>query len=185
MQLELQTMPIQARQLTKTSLKGDNSVSVLLAGLDLYTEMFDGVNLSGPVPNIFASDRQAALEGLLENPELALTDIAQLNGRFLQMEHLTLQEAVAYLAKGRLRAARGTAFFAPAILGGPAAKRAKTAPAASSESGGNIFQFHSAVRVNNDFPVRCLYPHHCSWGFLYVYTYTCVVCTHIHTRIIF
>ncbi len=68
--------------------------------MDLRAEMFDGETLAGPVPNIFAHDRQEALDGLLANPELALADIVQLNERFLQMEHITLAEAVTFHGKG-------------------------------------------------------------------------------------
>ncbi len=128
-------MPTQAKNLSKNNLKADNLVYVLLAKMDLRAEMFDGKTLAGPVPNIFAHDRQEALDGLLANPELALADIVQLNERFLQMEHITLAEAVTFLGKGRIRAARGTAAFSQGSTSDQAAKRPRGAAGPGSETG--------------------------------------------------
>jgi hypothetical protein len=110
-------------------------MSVLMAMLPLSAEMFDGETLSGPVPILFACNRQTALDGVLASPELALEDVLLLNNRFLLMEHITHAEAVSLLKKARTRAAKGTAAFTQTT---PAAKKARRTAPPVSESGGFV-----------------------------------------------
>jgi hypothetical protein len=53
LQLELPSLPTQAKNLTRGCLKGDNSVATLLAAIKLKADMFDGENIGRPVPLIY------------------------------------------------------------------------------------------------------------------------------------
>jgi hypothetical protein len=133
--LELQTMPTQAGNLTKPSFKADNSISVLLAMIVIRAEMFDGRNISGPVPVFFANDRESALDGLITNPEQTLADISLLNSRFLRMEHINQEEVIAYLKKGKHRPAKGKVVFSSPNTAPLPAKRARRSEIPISETG--------------------------------------------------
>jgi hypothetical protein len=135
LQLELQYLPAQAKYLQKAYLKGENSVSVLLGRYPLNTNYFDGTVISGPVPYFFAADPETAAAHLLENPNILHQGIAEVNSRFLLMEHVSLEDAQSYLKK-KLRAAKGTPAF-PAVVQ-PAAKKRRTTVAPPSESGTDL-----------------------------------------------
>jgi hypothetical protein len=130
--LEIQSLPTQARYLTKANLKQDNSVSVLLGSFPLCIDLFQGQNPGGPVPLLFAADRDKAADQISKNPESLRADIAAVNSTLLHMEHLSLAEAHAYL-QGRARAAKGVS--AHPNLSGPPTKRPRTAASTARETG--------------------------------------------------
>jgi hypothetical protein len=111
MQIELQSLPTQARFLTKPNLKADNSVSVLVQTFDLNADLFDGPSHAGPVPLLFSPDTTATAAALSANPYIIHGDLVVINDHFLQMEHLSLQESISYLMKGKARKATGSAAF--------------------------------------------------------------------------
>ena len=130
--LELQSLPTQARYLSKANLKQDNSVSVLLGSFPLEVELFAGPHPAGPVPLIFTANRDKAVEQLRQNPDPLRADIAAVNATLLQMEHLTLEEANSYL-QGRARAAKGTQAYPPRAV--PPAKKQRTTQATARDTG--------------------------------------------------
>jgi len=132
LQLEIQSLPMQARYLTKAALKRDNSVSVLQGFFPLKADMFAGQNPGGPVPSFFAVERDAVYAQLLNNPDPIRDDIATLNACFIRMEHLTVDEAHRYL-QGKARAAKGFQIFPP--FTGPPLKRARLMPDSYNETG--------------------------------------------------
>jgi hypothetical protein len=130
--LEIQSLPTQARYLTKANLKQDNSVSVLLGSFPLCVDLFQGQNPGGPVPLFFAADRDKASDQISKNPDAVRADIAAVNATLLHMEHLSLAEAHAYL-QGRARAAKGVSAYPN--LSGPPTKRPRTAATMARETG--------------------------------------------------
>jgi hypothetical protein len=132
LQLEVQSLPMQARYLTKAALKRDNCVSVLQGFFPLKADMFEGSNPGGPIPVFFAPDRDATLAKIMSNPEQLHEDISALNASFFRMEHLTVEEAHKYL-QGKARAAKGVQSFPP--FTGPPAKRSRLAQASYAETG--------------------------------------------------
>ena len=132
LQLEVQSLPMQARYLTKAALRRDNCVCVLQGFFPLKADMVADSNPGGPVPSFFAADRDAAYARILSNPDRIRDDIATLNASFYRMEHMTVEEAHRYL-QGRARAAKGFQIFPPST--GPPSKRARTAPANYDETG--------------------------------------------------
>jgi hypothetical protein len=74
--LELQSLPTNARYLTKPNLKADNTDSVLVSTFKLNADLFDGESISGPVPLIFAPDREATLAAFAANPDTLHGDIS-------------------------------------------------------------------------------------------------------------
>jgi hypothetical protein len=110
-QMELQSLPTQARYLTKPNLKSDNSVSVLVMAFGLNADLFDGNSHAGPVPLLFSTDVTATAAALSAGPYIIHEDLADINNRILMMEHLSMGEAVAYLQKGKARKATGTGAF--------------------------------------------------------------------------
>jgi hypothetical protein len=120
LQLELQALPSAAKLLTKNNLKGDNAVSVVISTTQLHAELFDGVSHAGPVPMFFANDRRAARAALNDDPDEVYDAIKAVNSKFLYPEHLTLQEAVAYLQAPKARAAKGTRDFTTMATGSQA-----------------------------------------------------------------
>jgi hypothetical protein len=110
LQAELQALPTAARALSKSNLKCDNCVSVQIARIPLRVEMFDGAEVAGPIPTLFAPHRASAFTGLMENLSDALQDVLHLNQAFLYMEHLSLEDAVAYL-QGPAKKAKGYPAF--------------------------------------------------------------------------
>jgi hypothetical protein len=134
MQFELQHLPVPPKLLNKQNLKQDNAVSVLLLDILAKMYMFQDPLVAGPVPHLFAEDTNECYNELQGDVSGLLDDIRTINKKFLVMEHMTLQEAVQYMA-GRHRAARGTAAFTVSAPVGPAAKRQRHMSAASSDSG--------------------------------------------------
>jgi len=108
--LELQLLPVPARMLNKQNLRQDNAVSVLLKSFRIRSTMFSSDDVRGPVPLLFAPDREAAAAALQTDARGVLADIRLLNERILCTEHLSLQEAVAYM-QGRHRVAKGYPVF--------------------------------------------------------------------------
>ena len=133
--LELQSLPTNARYLTKPNLKADNTVSVLVSTFKLNADLFDGESISGPVPLIFTPDREATLAAFAANPDTLHADMSAVNERFLQMEHLTLDEAVAYLQKGKARRGGGIPAFATSGGYAPPSKRARPQSAIALDTG--------------------------------------------------
>ena len=124
LQLEVQSLPTQARYLTKAALRKDNCVSVLQGFFPLKMDRFAGQDPGGPVPVFFAEDRDAALAWILQNPDQLRTDIATLNASFFRMEHLSVEDAHKYLL-GKARPAKGVPIF-PSFMGPPAKKPRQT-----------------------------------------------------------
>ena len=100
---------------------------VLIGQYPLNADMFDGTSHIGPVPTYFAPDPRAARQNLQTNPAGAHADIRKLNSFFLQMEHMTVSDASAFLAKKYKPAAKGRPIYAdgPAYTGMPDPKRAR------------------------------------------------------------
>lgn len=136
--LGLQSLPTQARYLTKANLKQDNAVSVLLKSFPLAVDLFTGKNLGGPVPLLFADDRDRVNQIIHRHQIPLRDDIAAVNAALLHMEHLSLDEAHAYL-QGRARAAKGIPAY-PA-QSEPPAKRPRTNQDRDRETG-KIFPFN-------------------------------------------
>ncbi len=120
--LELQMLPVPARMLNKQNLRQDNAVSVLLKNFRIRTNMFEGDDISGPVPLLFVPDRQAAATALHDNNAGILQDIKLLNEKILVAEHLTLREAISYM-QSRHRGAKGFPVFPAAAQAAGAPKR--------------------------------------------------------------
>jgi hypothetical protein len=148
LQAELQMLPVAAKYLTKANLKADNAVSVQLARIPLRVEMFDGVDAAGPIPTLFAADRDSAFQNLMNNLQEVLEGVNNLNQRFLYMEHLSLDEATKYL-QGQAKKAKGIPAFKPHGDCLPPAKKTKSAGApaappantAASSTGTNLMFF--------------------------------------------
>jgi hypothetical protein len=138
LQAELQVLPAPAKSLTKSNLKADNCVNVQVARIPLKVEMFDGMIVAGPVPTLFASDQQAASKGLMDNADTTLEDLFKLNGKFVFMEHLTMEGAITYLG-GQARKAKGNMAYPKPTIDQPAAKKQKTAAEPPPSSTGNSF----------------------------------------------
>jgi hypothetical protein len=133
LQLEVQSLPTQARYLTKAALKRDNCVSVLQGFFPLKADMFEGNNPGGPIPIFFAKDaRDATLAKILTNTDQLKDDISTLNAAFFRMEHLSVEEAQKYL-QGKARAAKGVQMFPP--FSGPPPKRSRLSHASYAETG--------------------------------------------------
>ncbi len=126
LQAELQMLPVASKHLTKANLKADNAVSVQLARIPLRVEMFDGTDAAGPIPTLFAADRDSAFHNLMNNLQEVLDGVNNLNQRFLYMENLSLDDAVKYL-QGQAKKAKGTPAFKPNSGCPPPAKKNKTA----------------------------------------------------------
>jgi len=154
--LEYQSLPTNARYLTKPNLKAENTVSVLVSTFKLNADMFDGDSIAGPVPLIFTPDRDATVAAFAANPDNLHADISAINERFLQMEHLTLDEAVAYLQKGKARKGGGVpAFAAGGGYTAPPSKRARSQPLIVSDTGKNFML--QKVRGNIEVKVHILH----------------------------
>jgi len=134
--LELQGMPSQAKYLNKAQLKGENSVSVLLGAIPFFADTFDSPVISGPVPKFFANQPEQALRYITDHPDNVLADVADVNSRLLLMEHITLQEAYAYMQRKHRMAKGLPAFPTPRQ---PKPKRAKTTPAPGTETGRYLY----------------------------------------------
>ncbi len=102
---ELQLLPVRARLLNKQNLRQDNVLSVLLLDIPVKMDLFDDPLVAGPVPHLFAPNKETC-EKLLDCRDLSglLDDIRAINRRILAMEHVSLLEAVAYM-QGRERSA--------------------------------------------------------------------------------
>ena len=100
--LELQGLPAKESFLQRDCFRRDNVISVLLAAVKLQTILFDGAELAGPVPIIFAADRARTLKLLDENQEYFKKELVRVITTLLRMEHQSAEDAAAYL-KGEAR----------------------------------------------------------------------------------
>ena len=73
-------------------------VNIQVARIPLKVELFNGDLAASPVPILFFSDRAVAFNGLMEHADTVLEDLGKLNSRFYFMEHLSMEEALTYLA---------------------------------------------------------------------------------------
>jgi hypothetical protein len=127
---EMQGLPTGACNVQKKFFSSDNSVSVLLGCFNLNADMFDGSFAHGLVPIFFSANPVQAKVFLDKNPSAAKEAILSINSRFLHMEHLSLEEAAAYLQAKKGRIAKGTAAFPL-----PATSRKRGRPTNTSISG--------------------------------------------------
>jgi hypothetical protein len=136
-QLELQSLPSQARFLSKPNLRGDNAVSVLLRAFVLNSDLFDGSTHAGPVPLLFSPDLTATSAALTADPYTIHADLGLVFNHFIHMEHLTLADAVAYLQRGKARKATGSAAFSTASGSGsaPPSKRGRFSQLPARDAG--------------------------------------------------
>jgi hypothetical protein len=138
-QLEFQTLPAHSKSLTKANLRGDNTISVLLGSYPVNADLFAGPDPTGPVPLFFAPDREKTTQLIYNNPDQLRHDISAVNSQILVMEHLSLDDAYAYL-QGKARAAKGFPAF-PVTSGppaGPPAKRPRLQTTPSTSTGKNL-----------------------------------------------
>jgi hypothetical protein len=84
------------------------------------------------IPHFFSQNPHLALQHLQQDTEGTCQMIANVNSRFLHMEHLSPEEAANYLKAKRGRTAKGVPVFPP-----PTASRKRPRPQAAelSESG--------------------------------------------------
>ena len=127
---EIQGLPTASSNINKKYFSGDNAVSVLLGSFPLNADFFDGSFASGFVPIFFSENPTAAQNFLNKNPDVAKEAIQAINSRMLHMEHLTMDEAVAYIQARRGRMAKGSAAFPL-----PAASRKRGRPTNQGISG--------------------------------------------------
>jgi hypothetical protein len=73
-------------------------VNIQVARIPLKVELFNGDLAAGPFPVLFFSDMAAAFNGIVEHADTALEDLGKLNSCFYFMEHLSMEEALTYLA---------------------------------------------------------------------------------------
>jgi hypothetical protein len=130
LQDEVQSLPTAASNLQKKYFSSDNSVSVLLGSYPLAADTFP--DQSGLIPHFFSHNPHLALRHLQQDTEGTCQMIANVNSRFLHMEHLSPEEAANYLKAKRGRTAKGVSAFPP-----PTASRKRPRPQAAdlSESG--------------------------------------------------
>jgi hypothetical protein len=131
-------LPTPAKSLNKSNLKADNGVNIQIARIPLKVELFNGDVAGGPVPILFSSDRSAAFTRLMEHADNTLEDLGKLNSRFYFMEHLSMEEALSYLA-GPARRANGEIAFPPPTADQPPAKRPKVSAQPPASSTGEEF----------------------------------------------
>jgi hypothetical protein len=131
-------LPTPAKSLNKSNLKADNGVNIQIARIPLKVELFNGDMAGGPVPILFSSDRSAAFTRLMEHADNTLEDLGKLNSRFYFMEHLSMEEALSYLA-GPARRAKGEIAFPPPTADQPPAKRPKVSAQPPASSTGEEF----------------------------------------------
>jgi hypothetical protein len=79
----------------------DNVPAICLGQWALNTELFDGDEQAGPVPTLFAEDKEGALEGLTRNVTRAHADIQKLARVFFMPEVVDLDEALSIIKKPR------------------------------------------------------------------------------------
>jgi|688.fasta_scaffold336490_1 hypothetical protein len=140
-QLEFQGLPAAAANLQKKFFSSDNSVSVLHGVFQLSADMFDGVFASGIVPIFFSSTPTHTRNYLQQNPDVVKEAVQTTNSRFLHMEHLSVQEAVAHLSAKKGRMAKGTPAFPM-----PTASRKRGRPQNQSISGSGIDPYTRLLR---------------------------------------
>jgi hypothetical protein len=72
LELQLQGLPLPAGMLASEPLmRADNVATIVLASHPLNADLFDGGSHAGPVPVLFAADKDMALVSLLANPDVA------------------------------------------------------------------------------------------------------------------
>ncbi len=113
LQVEVQSLPTAAANLQKKYFSSDNSVSVLLGSYPLAADTFSDPPPAGLVPQFFSPFPNLALRHLQRNPNQTNDMIADVNSRFLHMEHMSPEEAANYLKAKRGRTAKGVPAFPP------------------------------------------------------------------------
>jgi hypothetical protein len=79
----------------------DNIPAICLGQWALNTELFDGDEQAGPVPTLFAEDKEGAMEGLIRSSNRAHADIQKLARVFFMPEVVNLDEALSIVKKPR------------------------------------------------------------------------------------
>jgi hypothetical protein len=79
----------------------DNVPAICLGQWALKADLFDGDEQAGPVPTLFAEDKEGAMEGLIRNVARAHADIQKLARVFFMPEVVDLDEALAIIKKPR------------------------------------------------------------------------------------
>ena len=97
LRLELQGLPAKGTFLQKESFKRDNVISIYLAGVVLQADLFDGNPFSGPVPLLFAENRDETRKQVDENQKYFLDELAKWSATLLHMEHQEPEDAAKYL----------------------------------------------------------------------------------------
>ncbi len=67
----------------------------------LTTDMWDGEELAGPVPTLFASDPETACQAIVKDPVKAHADISKLLRVFFTPEHVNLEGALELVKTAR------------------------------------------------------------------------------------
>jgi hypothetical protein len=75
--------------------------SVLLAEWPVTTEYFDGATVSGPVPRLFATNPDEALEALNGDPVKAFKDLQRIFSRLFMTENIPPAEAWDFVGNPR------------------------------------------------------------------------------------
>jgi hypothetical protein len=139
-QLELQTMPAPAKELNHNALMGDTSVSVMVGTYPLLVDMFANNVIDGPVPLIFAVNKEVALAKILQDQDALFCAISKINNQLLRMEHLNLSIARTFaLSEACQRRGMGQpAYPLFAEQGGSNAKKARTSASSQPASGTHL-----------------------------------------------
>jgi hypothetical protein len=133
LQMEFQVLPAPEIDLNKKKKKFSkySCASILVACFPLQVKFFDGNKAAGPVPILFAANKEAARCGLKDNVEANLELINKLNSQFLFLEHITMGEAMVFV-QGKVTSGQGkVAYPLPKIMVQSADKK-KSKQAASS-----------------------------------------------------
>jgi hypothetical protein len=77
--------------------------SVLLAEWPVTMEYFDGATVSGPVPRLFATNPDEALEALNGDPAKAFKDLQRIFSRLFVTENIPPAEAWDFVGNPRYR----------------------------------------------------------------------------------
>jgi hypothetical protein len=97
LQMEFHVLPAPVKMLKEKKLEEDHCPSVQTHCIPLRVKLFDGEVAAGPVPILFAANREAAVRGLQNNVDATLEEIKSLNSRFLVMNTKTKENALHYI----------------------------------------------------------------------------------------
>jgi hypothetical protein len=79
----------------------DNVPAICLGQWALNVDLFDGEDQAGPVPTLFAENKEDALDNLNRNVGRAHADIQKLARAFFMPEVVDLEEATSLVKKPR------------------------------------------------------------------------------------